>query len=248
VTYLGENVCAPAGATRATATYLGLLDELGRRGLAATPSLKLSHLGLDLDEGLCVANLTRIVERARGLGVVVWIDMESSRYTDRTLEVYARLRPAHPNLACVVQAYLRRTPGDVERLVSLGATVRLCKGAYHEPPRVAYPDKRDVDASYARLAERLLAPDAQAHGVYPGFATHDERLQRHVLGLATICTRRCAPPGPRYGSWCPSARTGTATSCVAWPNVPPISCSSCATSPIPEPAAHLTGRRGRDYP
>jgi proline dehydrogenase len=72
----------------------------------------------------------------------------------------------------------------VERLVELGATVRLCKGAYREPPTVAYPDKRDVDASYARLAERLLAADAQARGVYPGFATHDERLQRHVLALA----------------------------------------------------------------
>jgi proline dehydrogenase len=184
VTCLGENVRVPADAERATSTYLGLLDAIERGKLRTTPSLKLTHLGLDLDERLCVTNLTRIIDRARDVGTRVWIDMESSRYTERTLDLYARLRPAHPHLGCVVQAYLRRTAADVERLVELGATVRLCKGAYHEPPALAYPDKRDVDTSYARLAERLLAADALGRGVYPGFATHDERLQRHVRGLA----------------------------------------------------------------
>jgi proline dehydrogenase len=184
VTYLGENVDSAEGAGRATAMYLHLLDEIGRRGFRTTPSLKLTHVGLDVDEGLCVANLTRIATRARAVGTRLWVDMEAAVYTQRTLDLYARLRPEHPNLACVVQAYLRRTPEDVERLVGLGATVRLCKGAYHEPPALAYPDKRDVDASYARLAERLLAPDAQARDVYPGFATHDERLQGHVRRLA----------------------------------------------------------------
>lgn len=184
VTCLGENVRAPADAERATAIYLSLLDAIGKGKLRTTPSLKLTHLGLDLDERLCVTNLTRIIDRARDVGTRVWVDMESSGYTDRTLDLYARLRPAHPHLGCVVQAYLRRSEDDVERLVELGATVRLCKGAYHEPPALAFPDKRDVDASYARLAERLLAADAQARGVYPGFATHDERLQRHVRRLA----------------------------------------------------------------
>jgi proline dehydrogenase len=184
VTYLGENVATPADAERATLTYLGLLDEIGRRRLRTTPSLKLTHLGLDLGEALCVANLTQVVERAREVGTRVWIDMESSRYTERTLDLYARLRGGRPHLGCVVQAYLRRTPDDVERLIELGATVRLCKGAYREPPDLAYPDKRDVDTAYARLAERLLAADAQARGVYPGFATHDERLQRHVRRVA----------------------------------------------------------------
>jgi proline dehydrogenase len=184
VTCLGENVRAPADAERATEIYLGLLDAIGKGKLRTTPSLKLTHLGLDLDARLCVTNLTRIIDRAREVGTRVWVDMESSRYTDRTLDLYARLRPAHPHLGCVVQAYLRRTATDVERLVALGATVRLCKGAYHEPPALAYPDKRDVDTNYARLAERLLAADAVAQGVYPGFATHDERLQRHVRRLA----------------------------------------------------------------
>lgn len=185
VTYLGENVRSPADAERATATYLHLLDEIAARKFSTTPSLKLTHLGLDLGEPLCIANLLRVVDRARDVGRRVWIDMESSAYTTRTLDVYARLRPGRPNLGCVVQAYLRRTPDDVERLVELGATVRLCKGAYREPPALAYPDKGDVDRGYARLAERLLAPDARAREVYPGFATHDEALQRRIRGLAT---------------------------------------------------------------
>jgi len=184
VTYLGENVASAADAAHATGTYLALLDEIKRRNLLAEPSLKLTHLGLDVAEDLCESNVVRVLERGREGGTRVWIDMEGSAYTERTLDLYARLRPAHPNAACVVQAYLRRTPRDVERLVGLGAAVRLCKGAYREPPAVAYPDKRDVDAAYARLAGRLLAPDALARGVYPGFATHDERLVEHVVRLA----------------------------------------------------------------
>jgi proline dehydrogenase len=180
VTYLGENVGTAAEAEHAAHVYVELLDEIKRRNLPALPSLKLTHLGLDLGEAACLANLGRVLERGRATGTRVWIDMESSAYTDRTLDLYARLRPDHPHLACVVQAYLRRTPADLERLIDLGATVRLCKGAYREPPAIAYPDKRDVDAAYARLADRLLAPDALARGVYTGFATHDERLIAHV--------------------------------------------------------------------
>lgn len=184
VTYLGENVRTAADAHHSTAVYLGLLDEIARRGLPVTPSLKLTHLGLDLGEALCVANLTRVLDRAAASGTRVWIDMEASAYTERTLDLYARLRGAYPNAACVVQAYLHRTAADVERLVTIGAAVRLCKGAYREPPSVAYPDKRDVDASYGRLLERLLAPDAVGRGVYPGFATHDERLLERVRAVA----------------------------------------------------------------
>ncbi|HSE93424.1 MAG TPA: proline dehydrogenase family protein [Methylomirabilota bacterium] len=180
VTYLGENVRTAAEAVHATDTYLALLDEIKRRNLTALPSLKLTHLGLDLGEPVCVANLTRVLERGRAVGTRVWIDMESAAYTDRTLDLYARLRPAHPHAACVVQAYLRRTPVDVERLIDLGAAVRLCKGAYREPPRIAHPDKADVDRAYDALVDRLLAPDALARSVYPGFATHDERRIAHV--------------------------------------------------------------------
>jgi proline dehydrogenase len=180
VTCLGENVHTPADAERATATYLDLLDEIARRRLAAVPSLKLTHLGLDLDPVLCRTNVTRVLARAAGQGTRVWIDMESTAYTDRTLDIYANVHAEYPNAACVVQAYLRRTAADVERLIENGAAVRLCKGAYREPPGLAYPDKRDVDASYERLVDRLLAPDAQASGVYAGFATHDERMLARV--------------------------------------------------------------------
>ncbi len=180
VTYLGENVRTAADAAHATDMYLGLLDEIKRRNLTALPSVKLTHLGLDLGEAVCVANLTRVLERGRAVGTRVWIDMEGSAYTERTLELYARLRPAHPHAACVVQAYLRRTPADVERLVALGAGVRLCKGAYREASAIAYLDKAAVDRAYDGLIDRLLAPDALARGVYPGFATHDERRLARV--------------------------------------------------------------------
>ena len=176
VTHLGENVVTVADATHAARAYVELLAEIERRRLAAVPSLKLTHLGLDLDEAVCRANLEAVLARGRASATLVWIDTESTAYTDRTLDLYARVRPAFPNAACVVQAYLRRTAQDVERLIELGATVRLCKGAYREPPELAFPAKRDVDANYAGLLDRLFAADAQARSVYVGVATHDTRL------------------------------------------------------------------------
>jgi proline dehydrogenase len=184
VTYLGENVVTAQDAEQATRVYLDLLDRIASAGLRCLPSLKLTHLGLDLGEPLCLANLTRLLDRGAGAGVRVWIDMESSAYTDRTLDIYAKVRPRYPNAAIVVQSYLRRTPADCERLIGLGAAVRLCKGAYQEPASIAHPDKKAVDAAYLRLVERLLADDARAAGVYPGFATHDERMQQHAITTA----------------------------------------------------------------
>src|SRR5262245_23112886 len=176
VTHLGENVATADDAGRAAGAYLEMLDEIARRRLRAVPSLKLTHLGLDLGESVCRANLERVAARGLAARTLVWVDMESSAYTDRTLALYRRLRPAYSNLACVVQSYLRRTAQDVEGLIEIGATVRLCKGAYREPPQLAFPDKRDVDLSYARSLDRLLSADALTRGVYPAFATHDERL------------------------------------------------------------------------
>jgi len=176
VTHLGENVATADDAAHAAEAYLAVLDEIARLRLRAVPSLKLTHLGLDLGESVCRANLERVASRGLATRTLVWVDMESSAYTDRTLELYRALHATHSNLACVVQAYLRRAARDVERLIEIGATVRLCKGAYREPPELAFPDKRDVDASYARLTDRLLSADALARGVYPAFATHDERM------------------------------------------------------------------------
>ena len=184
VTYLGENVVTPADADQATRAYLDVLEESRRRGLRCEPSIKLTHLGLDLNPALCEANVTKLLDTATTSQTRVWIDMESSEYTDRTLDLYARLRARHTNVATVVQAYLRRTADDVERLIGIGAALRLCKGAYQESPRIAFTTRAEIDASYARLATRLLADDARKAGVYPGFATHDDRLQQHVVTTA----------------------------------------------------------------
>lgn len=184
ITYLGENVLTEAAARRAADVYLSLLDEIKRRDLPCVPSLKLTHLGLDLSKALCRENLERVLDRAQAAGRLCWIDMESSAYTDRTLALYEALRPRLPNAACVIQAYLRRSADDLPRLIGLGATIRLCKGAYREPPRLAFVTKREVDANYARLMDLLLTPEALARGAYPAFATHDERLIARAAGRA----------------------------------------------------------------
>src|SRR5947207_1317765 len=125
VTYLGENVVTAADAAQAGRAYVELLGEIERRRLAAVPSLKLTHLGLDLGEAVCRANLEAVLARGRASATLVWIDMASTAYTERTLDLYAHVRPASPNAACVVQAYLRRTAQDLERLIEVGAAVRL---------------------------------------------------------------------------------------------------------------------------
>jgi len=168
--HLGEHTTTRSGAETSAGAYLAILDELHRTGVDSNLSLKLTQLGLDLDETLCAAHLGRILERAGE--TFVRIDMESSQYIEPTLRLFERLWGARRrNVGVVIQSYLHRSPSDVERLIALGARVRLVKGAYAEPPSVAFPLKRDVDAAFARLAEQLLR-----RGVYPAIATHDERL------------------------------------------------------------------------
>ena len=176
LTYLGENVRSVAGARAAADVYGEALDVIARERLRCTPSLKLTQMGLDLGDEVCVANTRRVVERAHAAGTFVWIDMEQSAYTERTLAIWERLRRDVPRMGCVIQAYLRRSESDIRRLAALGATVRLCKGAYLEPPTLAFPGRREVDDSYARLMGRLLAPESLARGTYPALATHDERM------------------------------------------------------------------------
>jgi proline dehydrogenase len=147
-----------------------------------TPSLKLTHLGLDLGEDVALENVERVLQHAGD--TVVWIDMEGSAYTDRTLELYRRLRRRWPNVACVLQAYLRRTEADLRMLVPGGLRMRLCKGAYREAADRAFPRKADVDRNYARLAGMLFSREAQASGAYAAFATHDERLIRVIADRA----------------------------------------------------------------
>ena len=182
VTYLGENVATPKAAAAAADVYCHLIEEARRRRLRTTPSLKLTHLGLDLGEEIAIGNVERVLERAGDTWV--WIDMEGSAYTDRTLAVYRRLRRRWRNVACVLQAYLHRTETDLRGLVPGGVRLRLCKGAYREPVDRAFPRKADVDRNYARLAGMLFSKEAQAAGAYAGFATHDERLIRVIADRA----------------------------------------------------------------
>jgi proline dehydrogenase len=172
---LGESVDDAATAAASTERYLALLEHIRRSGLPSHISIKLTQLGLDLGEEVCRSNLERILRRAGELGIFVRFDMESSAYTQRTLDLYRAVRPAHPECGVVIQSYLLRSARDVEDLIALGARVRLCKGAYLEPADVAYQRKADVDASYLRLMERLLS-----EGNYPAIATHDPAMIAHA--------------------------------------------------------------------
>jgi proline dehydrogenase len=171
--HLGENVSSPGEAGAAADSYIDMLNLIASSGVDSNVSLKLTQMGLDIDEELCFENVCRIVKRAGELGSFVRLDMESTAYTDRTLAMFRRLWNEQQlrNVGVVLQAYLYRTEADAREMNALGARIRLCKGAYNEPPEHAYPRKADVDANYARLVKLLLS-----EGNYPGIATHDQRL------------------------------------------------------------------------
>lgn len=170
---LGESVHNEAEARAAGQAYITMLDRIHEQKADANVSVKLTAMGLDVSEDLCVAIMHEILQRARAYGSFVRIDMESSEYAQRTLDLFEqRLYPAYPrNVGIVVQSYLYRTFADVERVILLKARVRLCKGAYKELETVAYPDKKDVDATYVRCMHELML-----RGNYAGIATHDEAI------------------------------------------------------------------------
>jgi proline dehydrogenase len=185
--HLGESVTNPAESRRAVAAYIDALEAIAAEQVEGNISLKLTQLGLDLSRELAVAHLRKILERARDLDTFVRIDMESSAYTQRTLDVHQELwDDGFRNVGIVLQAYLYRTAADVDKAIQQGVRVRLCKGAYLEPSRVAYADKADVDANFGRLMERLLV-----QGNQPAIATHDERLVRRAQ---EICVREKISP------------------------------------------------------
>ncbi len=179
VDVLGELVASPETAAAAAERYVRTLDALAGAGLDRNVSVKLSQMGLGIDADACRANLERILDRAADLGAFLRVDMEDHAKTDATLDLVRSLRPRYPDLGVVIQAALRRSPDDVESLIREGTRVRLCKGAYNEPPSVALTDKAAVDHQYAVLMDRLLRK-----GAYPAIATHDERLIRRAVGLA----------------------------------------------------------------
>lgn len=169
---LGENVHSEAEARAAGKEYEEILDRIQAAGLDTNVSLKLTQMGLDLGDDLCYEVTAGVIRKARDYGSFVRLDMEGSAYTQRTLDMFKRLHAEFgKHVGIVLQAYLYRTKDDVEDMIKLGARVRLCKGAYLEPPEVAYPEKTDVDKSYVACMYRLLED-----GFYPGLATHDEAI------------------------------------------------------------------------
>jgi len=174
--HLGESVSTLAAAETATGEYLNLIEVMDGAGVEKNLSLKLTQLGLDIDKAMCVDNLRRILAAADKCGFFVRIDMESSQYTETTLEIFETVwRHGSHNVGVVLQSCLYRTEQDVERVNKLGARIRLVKGAYREPKTVAYQKKSDVDAAYIKLARRLLTD-----GTFPAIATHDETILNEV--------------------------------------------------------------------
>ena len=179
--YLGESVRSTAQADQATREYLSVLPEVVTAGIGRNISLKLTQLGLDVDRVTALDNLRRILEPAGVHGFFVRIDMENSPYTGVTLDIFETLWGlGYRNLGVVLQSALHRTEADLERLIALGARIRLVKGAYKEPSAVAFQRKADVDAAYRRLMERLLAS-----GAFPALATHDPTIIDDARACAT---------------------------------------------------------------
>ena len=179
---LGENVTNADEAQQSAKLYHELLDQITERRLDANVSLKLTHMGFDVDEGLATDIVSGLVEHARQKQNFVRVDMEGSPYTQRTLDLVQNVHSQngnHGSVGAVIQAYLRRSEDDVRNLTAQGIRIRLCKGAYKEPAEIAFPDKRDVDANYVKLMKILLKS-----GTYHGIATHDEKMIEATIQFA----------------------------------------------------------------
>ena len=176
LTKLGENLTRADEAEEVTRHYLDVLDTVGAAGIDAHISVKPTQLGLDQDRELCFRNLQRLIDRAEERKNFVWIDMESSPYVDPTLDLFRRTRARSARIGLALQAYLYRTEKDVESLIPLGSAIRIVKGAYLEPPEIAYPKKADVDENFYKLSRRLLSEEARRAGGLLHIATHDPRL------------------------------------------------------------------------
>jgi proline dehydrogenase len=184
LTKLGENITGVEESEQVTQHYLDVFDRVAAAGLDAQVSVKPTQLGLDLDRELCQRNLERLLERAEQRDNFLWIDMESSPYVDPTIELYRRARGRSARVGLALQSYLYRTAKDIEDLIPLGPAIRMVKGAYLEPPDVAYPKKADVDESFYRLCARLMGAEARQTGTLLHIGTHDpvliDRLLAHI--------------------------------------------------------------------
>ena len=183
LTHLGENLTSLEGADAVAEHYHRVLNLVRARGLDAEVSLKLTQIGLDLDMERTYGHLAALAAHAAERGGTLWIDMESSPYVDRSLELYRRLKADHPNAGICLQAYLRRTPTDVHSLLPLRPQIRLVKGAYDEPASVAFRRREEVDAAYQSLSV-LMLPHAARGELRLGLGTHDTRLVERVADHA----------------------------------------------------------------
>lgn len=168
---LGENLEQQTAAEKAVQSYLITLDRIRQEQLLSNVSLKLTQMGLDISRDFCYSNVSRICHQAAEYDNTVRIDMEGSPYTEKTLDLFSELFQSYKNVGIVIQAYLHRSQKDLEQLTQIGAGVRLCKGAYKEPPHVALQEMAQIRQNFKKLAEMLLL-----HGSYPAIATHDEEL------------------------------------------------------------------------
>jgi proline dehydrogenase len=175
-----------AVAAAARDEILQLLERINSTGLEANVSVKLTQLGLRIRKEFAIENLRQILTRAQGYGNKIRIDMEESELVDMTLDIYHALKDEYgfENVGVVIQSYLYRSEKDVKELIQEGAWVRLCKGAYAEPPDIAFPDKADTDANYILLTKMMLSEEARNKGVYLGVATHDEEIIEATIDFA----------------------------------------------------------------
>lgn len=178
--YLGEMVSTREEADHACNEYLTALDEIQKSQANSNVSLKLTQFGLGMDESLCYTNVEKVVLRARELNNFVRIDMEGSAYTEATLRILFDLRKKYENVGIVIQAYLFRSEKDIENLIAMNTRIRLCKGAYKEPPDISFEKKKDTDSNFIKLMKILLKS-----GIYHGIATHDPKMIDGTKQFAT---------------------------------------------------------------
>jgi proline dehydrogenase len=179
-TRLGENITRLDEGDEVAEHYIGLMGDIRARDLDGEVSVKLTQLGFDLDVERTLAHAGRLADKAAETGKTLWVDMEGSAYTEGTIAFYERLKAAHPNTGLCLQAYLRRTAADVQRLLPLDPQIRLVKGAYAEPATLAYQSKHDVDANFVALAMALLEGTRSGRKVRLGLGTHDVRLIEQI--------------------------------------------------------------------
>ncbi|HKV61899.1 MAG TPA: proline dehydrogenase family protein [Candidatus Acidoferrum sp.] len=182
-THLGENIKDRAEAQQVADHYREVLDRIQEKGLQAEISVKLTQLGLDLSPELCFEHLNAIIERAQK-DSIVWVDMEASNYVDPTLDLYRRALAKYPNVGLCLQAYLHRTRDDLAKLLPLRPSIRLVKGAYNEPPEIAFARKQDVDDSYFELGKQMLRAKKTNSYMRAAFGTHDVALIRKLGDFA----------------------------------------------------------------